>query len=280
MSVPGEAPPPTKRTSSRPELVLRLAAAAILAPVFLLGAWAGGVWFALIVAAAIALGGREWVLLCNIERPMMIALLAVLGPVLAIAHLSGGAGAGLLVLALALLSALGSAQGQRHRLWPAAGVVYLGIPSIAILWLRATPGYGLEALLFLVAMVWLTDIGAYAFGRAVGGPRLAPSISPGKTWAGAAGGLLLAVAGAYLGRGYMSSPPLPGALGLAIVLSIATQCGDLFESWVKRRFGKKDSGKMIPGHGGILDRVDGLLFAAPVMAAIIIVQRGAAPVWP
>jgi phosphatidate cytidylyltransferase len=144
----------------------------------------------------------------------------------------------------------------------------MAVPLIAMLTLRANPQFGFEGLFFLFAIVWLTDIGAYIAGRTVGGPRLAPAISPGKTWAGALGGLLLAVAGGYWGAGFMANPPPLGAIALAICLSLATQCGDLFESWVKRRFGKKDSGTIVPGHGGILDRIDGLLFAAPVMAAI------------
>ena len=96
------------------------------------------------------------------------------------------------------------------------------------------------------------------------------------TWAGAIGGLILPVAGTVV----LGSPPQYGAIAVAICLSLATQCGDLFESWVKRRFDKKDSGTIVPGHGGILDRIDGLLFAAPVMAAITIAQRGVVPLWP
>jgi phosphatidate cytidylyltransferase len=218
-------------------LVLRVAAAAVLAPIVLASAWAGGIWFALLAALAIGIGGHEWTRLCGLDRPMSIALLIVTGPVVALALMTGGTAAGLIVLALAVISAIGGGSTVASRLWPLLGVVYLGIPLLLI-----------------------------------GGPRLAPAISPGKTWAGAIGGLLLAVAGGYWGAGFMETQLPFGAIGLAICLSVATQCGDLFESWVKRRFGKKDSGTLIPGHGGILDRIDGLLFAAPVMAAIIFAQ--------
>ena len=270
---------PTNQAGSRPELLTRVATAAVLTPVVLLCAWAGGFWFSLLVAVAIGVGGYEWSRVCDIDRAMSIALLITIGPVLAIALETGGAAASLVVFVLAAISVAG-AGNPHNRIWSVLGIGYLGIPLIAILTLRVFPQVGLEYLVFLFGVVWLTDIGAYAAGRTVGGPRLAPSISPGKTWAGAIGGLIVAVAGAHWGAEYMATPPPFGAITAAIFLSIATQCGDLFESWVKRRFGKKDSGAIIPGHGGILDRIDGLLFAAPVMAALTIAHRGAVPLWP
>jgi len=262
-----DAQPPAGQASTKPELAKRVATAAILAPIVLASAWTGGIWFALLIAIVIGVGGYEWSRLCNIDGPMPVALLIMAGPILAIALLTGGIAAGLVVMALAAVSAFGGRKTD-NRIWPVVGVVYLGFPLIAILALRASPQISFEGLFFLLGVVWLTDIGAYASGRIIGGPRLAPSISPGKTWAGAIGGLLLAVAGAAWGAGFMANPPPLGALSLAAILSVATQCGDLFESWIKRRFGKKDSGTIVPGHGGILDRIDGLLFAAPVMAAL------------
>ncbi len=277
MTRPADAQPPADQKGSNPELTLRVLTAAVLVPIALLVAWAGGIWFALLVAAGTALAGHEWSKLCDIDRPAAVALLIVIGPVLAIAQSTGGPAASLLVLLLALLSTFGGEKSTPNRIWPAIGVAYLGIPTVAILWVRADLQIGQVTLIYLFAVVWLTDIGAYAFGRTIGGPRLAPSISPGKTWAGAIGGLFLAVAVTLLAAWIMGSPRPVGAIALAFYLSIATQCGDLFESWVKRRFGKKDSGTIIPGHGGVLDRIDGLLFAAPVMAAIIIANSGAAP---
>jgi len=258
---------------------MRVVSAAILVPIVVACAWAGGTWFALLVAVVIGLGGHEWSRLCDIDGPMSVALLITIGPILTIALVTGGAAASLVVVALAAVAAFGGRKID-NRIWPVVGIVYMGVPLIAILALRASPQIGFEGLFFLFGVVWLTDIGAYASGRVIGGPRLAPSISPGKTWAGAIGGLLLAVAGAYWGARYMANPPPLGAIALAICLSVATQCGDLFESWVKRRFGKKDSGTLIPGHGGILDRIDGLLFAAPAMAAITFAQSGTVPLWP
>lgn len=160
------------------------------------------------------------------------------------------------------------------RRWAAlgAGVPYVGAAAAALLWLRSHPAGGRRAVLFVLLVVWASDIGAYLVGRAVGGPRLAPAISPGKTWSGAVGGLLAAaLAGAAMGAG--------GAWGLAVaaalLLALAAQSGDLLESAIKRGFGVKDSGRLIPGHGGLFDRLDGLLAAAPVAAGLaMLVDQG------
>ncbi len=267
MTMSGDMPPPAEQVSAKPELTMRVVSAAILVPIVLACAWVGGFWFALLIAIVIGVSGHEWSRLCDIDGPMSVALLIMIGPILTITLLTGGTAVGLVVIALAAVSAFGG-QKADNRVWSVIGVVYLGIPLMTTLALRASPQIGFERLFFLLGVVWLTDIGAYAFGRVIGGPRLVPSISPGKTWAGAIGGLLLAVAGACWGAKFMVNPLPLGAIVLAICLSIATQCGDLFESWVKRRFGKKNSGTIMPGHGGILDRIDGLLFAAPVMATV------------
>ncbi len=143
----------------------------------------------------------------------------------------------------------------------AAGLAYIAPAYIALIWLRSGPA-GLPNVVFLAAVVWAGDIGAYLAGRQLGGPLLAPSISPGKTWSGAAGGTICAVlagmAAGWSGRGH--------AAALSLLLSIVAQAGDLLESAIKRRAGAKDSGWIIPGHGGLLDRLDGVLTAAPVAA--------------
>lgn len=150
-------------------------------------------------------------------------------------------------------------------LWVLAGLVYIGVPVWALYSLGAgTDGYLMVFWLF--AMVWATDIGAYFSGRIIGGAKLAPSISPGKTWAGAVGGLALAIVVAWWLARFIEGMPNTYWLAGAVVVALATEVGDLAESALKRRFKVKDSGQLIPGHGGILDRVDGLLFAAPVVA--------------
>ncbi|TIT78856.1 MAG: phosphatidate cytidylyltransferase, partial [Mesorhizobium sp.] len=159
--------------------------------------------------------------------------------------------------------------------WEASGLVYAALSGLSLAYLRDDGHSGLIAILFLFAVVWATDIAAYFVGRAVGGPKLAPSISPGKTQSGALGGavggviagLLLAIAS---GAGNLVM------LGLvALALSIVSQIGDLFESWVKRRHGCKDSSNLIPGHGGVMDRVDGLVAAAFTLYVIGWIAAGA-----
>ena len=164
-------------------------------------------------------------------------------------------------------------RGARHIGWMLVGVVYVAVPCLAILWLRAD-AMGLEMVLAVLFAVWATDIGAYALGRFIGGPKLAPKISPGKTWAGALGGLAGALAVGAISAYIVPQWTIGPTLALAVVISVAAQLGDLWESWVKRRFGAKDSGSVIPGHGGVLDRVDGLMIAVPVAAAIVLAGQG------
>jgi len=155
-----------------------------------------------------------------------------------------------------------------------AGVAYVLLAGVALLWLRADPVAGRADVLFLLLVVWAGDIGAYLVGRWVGGPRLAPRISPGKTWSGSLGGLLAAIAVGVL-TAHLTSEALTiwrSAL-IAGLLGVVAQAGDLLESYVKRRLQVKDSGHLIPGHGGLFDRLDGVLAAAP-MAALLALTLG------
>jgi phosphatidate cytidylyltransferase len=155
------------------------------------------------------------------------------------------------------------------------GVPYVGLAAASLVWLRFDPAVGRVNVLFVLLMVWASDIGAYLVGRLAGGPKLAPSISPGKTWSGAAGGvaasLLVAVALA-------GAAPWRAAI-VAVVLSIVSQAGDLLESALKRHVGVKDSGRLIPGHGGLLDRLDGMLTAAPAAALLAAALGRGARLW-
>lgn len=156
--------------------------------------------------------------------------------------------------------------------WRLGGLFYVTIPCASLIWLRAAhfdgiPDAGRGLVLFVVAAVAMTDIGAYFTGRQIGGPKLAPAISPGKTWAGLGGGIVAAAVTGGVASGFT---PYPESIFLCILmgglLAILAQAGDLFESWVKRHVGVKDSGSLIPGHGGLLDRVDGLTLTVPAFA--------------
>ncbi len=161
-----------------------------------------------------------------------------------------------------------------RRNWAAAGFFYAAAAEIASVLVRLDSAKGFVALMFVLLIVWVTDIGGYFAGRGIGGPKLWPRVSPKKTWAGAIGGFVasLAVAGGFAAFDLGKTGPL---LLLGAVLSVVSQFGDLFESAVKRRFGVKDSSHIIPGHGGLLDRLDGFV-AAVVVAAIFGFLRGGA----
>jgi phosphatidate cytidylyltransferase len=149
----------------------------------------------------------------------------------------------------------------------AAGTLWIVLAAAALLWLRADPTSGRDNLLFLLLLIWASDIGAYLVGRLIGGPRLAPLISPGKTWSGAAGGIAAAVAVGWCAV-WTTTGSLAWATVTALILCVIGQFGDLAESWAKRHFGVKDSGTIIPGHGGLLDRLDALLAVAPFAALL------------
>ena len=150
--------------------------------------------------------------------------------------------------------------------WKVAGFVYALLPALSLLWIRDRAPQGLELLLWIFIVTWTTDIGAYFAGRAIGGPKLAPRISPNKTIAGLIGGM---VSAGLAGYAWAELTSLSAVLfWLAPLLAFAAQAGDLFESWMKRRAGVKDSGNWLPGHGGALDRLDGLVVVATLTAAV------------
>ncbi len=291
-------PPPARlarwRLGARPEagrgagwgdLPRRFASAAALVPPALFCAWAGGPAWAVLIAALAAGAGVEWASLAGF-RPFALPGLAV--PVLvaatALAGVLGryGAGLGALAVGLALAFVL-PRTGRARPFWLGLGVPYIGAAGLALVWLRARPAAGLADLAFVLLVVWASDTGAFFAGRACGGPRLAPRLSPAKTWSGAAGGLLAAVlageAVAALAGPAASWAGVRGALAAALLLGLAAQAGDLLESALKRRFGVKDTGRIIPGHGGLLDRVDALLLAAPAAAALAWIAGPAVPLW-
>jgi phosphatidate cytidylyltransferase len=251
-----------------------------MAPLALAAVLLGAPYFDALVALSCGVLAWEWRRLCGGGRFGAVGWL-LLGGVLAVvgaAAVGQFMAAGVLALcaAAAVYGAL-ARRGSASALWHAAGVLYLAVPSVALLWLQARAGSG--AVLWLFLVVWATDIAAYAVGRGLGGPRLAPRFSPRKTWAGLGGGVLAAAAtGALLAPALgISSRAILGAL--SALISLVAQGGDLAESAIKRRFQIKDMSGLIPGHGGLFDRVDGLLAAAPAVALIELFSAGGALSW-
>ena len=251
-------------------LQLRVISAVVLAIITLGLTWLGGLPFRLLCAVMAAVIFHEWT---RMSRPAVATGLGFLPEALLVvfigALIAGFAAWWLLPLVVVMVGATAIAASVRKiGQWDAAGLAYAGASGLSLALLRDGDQSGLVAILFLFAVVWATDIFAYFVGRAVGGPKLAPSISPGKTRSGALGG---AVGGVVAGL-ILAAVAGVGNLALlglvALVLSIVAQAGDLFESWVKRRHGRKDSGALIPGHGGVMDRVDGLVAAAFALYAI------------
>lgn len=253
-------------------LVLRVVSALVLAPVAVGAAWIGSWPFALFWLIAALLVLWEWIHL--VAGPGHKLMFSASGSALAVAALvefRDRPVAAALLIALGGIAALVFAR-RSHRVWVLGGIGYAGVMLLGPLLLRVDPDYGFLAIVLLFAVVWATDIVAYFAGRAIGGPLLCPAISPKKTWSGAAGGavgaMCAAVAMAHL---FDANRHVFAILGL--LLSVVAQLGDLLESWIKRRFGAKDASHLIPGHGGVMDRLDGFWTAAFV-AGLIGLTRG------
>jgi phosphatidate cytidylyltransferase len=263
-------------------LVLRVASAAVLGPLVLVFAYLGGLLFFLLCAAAAAGILWEWTKLVADGADARILLPGFAALAFALVLTGVGepeAAAAMIFIGAALAAGVMAAwprrfPGRNPLVWGSCGIVYAGIAYLGPALLRRDAAWGLVAILFVAATVWATDIFAFAVGRTVGGPLLWPQISPNKTWAGAFGGVMGGVA-AGTSVAYASGVDRLVAVGsVALLLSLLTQAGDLFESAVKRRFGAKDTGSLIPGHGGLMDRLDGFLIAAFVALVIGILRQG------
>lgn len=249
------------------DIGLRIAVAVPLALLVLAAIWAGGYWFAALVAAGVGLVCWEWLAMHKVPLPWRLWCVLALVLTMAFAATGSAVNALLFLLAIGILAvSFAFVMRAKYEGWLAGGLFYAGVPGVALLFLRQQLP-GLDLLLWVMGLVWATDICAYVAGRAIGGPKIWPAISPGKTWAGLAGGMAGAAgftAALALGRGW--SAPLLLLVGLGALLAVVAQAGDFFESWLKRRAGVKDSGTLLPGHGGLMDRVDGLLPVALVVA--------------
>jgi phosphatidate cytidylyltransferase len=255
------------------DLGVRSFSAVVLIPLVLIDVWLGGTWFALLMTFLGLLMAHEWTNIAHQRSSTQFALHAA--AVLCAGFLPREFGLWITFAAIAIIAAMAivaAMVGNREKsLFSFVGVPYVALPVVALELLRLSDNLGLHAIMWLLLVVWATDTLAYFAGRIIGGPKLAPTLSPKKTWAGLLGGM----AGAAIVSAVYAGFTLPNWFALAVVaavLAAVAQMGDIFESSLKRTYNVKDSGTLIPGHGGVLDRVDGLV-AAGVAAAIIGLAR-------
>ncbi len=251
-------------------LRLRVMSALIMVPFALLAVYLGGMAFGALITCVVTLGLYEWLRLVAPQAKaqsvgMACAFLIVMMTAGALFSVSFGAILGvILTVALFLISR----RAHDEQAWAMAlGIPYMGGSGLALLSLREIPDSGAAIVLYLLLTVWATDIGAFFAGRLIGGAKLAPSISPSKTWSGLFGGMALALVVGYAVASCLGAKHPAVVLLLSPLLAAVAQMGDLFESYFKRRANVKESGDLIPGHGGILDRIDGLVFAG-IFAAL------------
>jgi phosphatidate cytidylyltransferase len=256
-------------------IVPRIATALVLVPLALAAIWLGGGLYAAVIAAMTIFLLFEWTrLVAGAEFGRGFYALS-LTAIVVIAFAAAGR------FDLALWSTLGGGVLATVLEWPrrspdswaGVGAAYIIVPAVATLWIRHLPGDGRTLTILLFAVVWATDSAAYLTGRAVGGPKLVPRVSPSKTWSGAVGGVMAggAAAGLVAAFGTLNAPGVWALAGFLV--SIASIFGDIAESHLKRTYGVKDSGSAFPGHGGVLDRLDGFLFAALALSILVLVRQ-------
>jgi phosphatidate cytidylyltransferase len=269
-------PSPAKRFNWG-NLRIRVASATVLVPTVVAAVWFGGVWFLGLIAVGVALLAREWAEMAAKRTSIGVAL--AIGAAVLLAVVVAYAGHYYTTWPVVVIGALGAAAMARgaveRRADAAYGVIYIAPACIAMIWLRRMDA-GLSWTLLMFTVTWFADIFAFVVGSALKGPKLWPRYSPNKTWSGFFGGLVAASLGAIGIQALSQSQALPAlpdlhlawpvVAAVGLLGGLATMMGDLWESILKRRFGVKDSGDLIPGHGGMLDRVDGLMFAAIVVA--------------
>ncbi len=273
-------PEPTSGT-----LTKRVISAVIMLPVALAAMWTGGWLFALLVGLCAALMYWEWHGL-PVQGGASRRTLAwhagivgsFVGPPLAVAF-GGPASLAVGVGLAALLGLLLAIEGGKHQAFRWAGFFYIYVSSVAMAWLREAPLLGLETVIWVFAIVVVTDSGAYFSGRTIGGPKLAPRISPKKTWAGLIGGMIGAAAVGTAAALILELDSTVAIATLSAGFAVVAQLGDLLISKAKRKFGVKDSSNLIPGHGGVLDRLDGFLAAALALAIIAAIGGGSPLIW-
>ena len=257
-------------------LRLRTLSALALAPLPIAAIWFGGPYLSILTVAAAIVMAWEWGRLCGGGR----ALVGVVALAVVSAAFAGIlAGSFLAVFGAVAVWTIEVRRPGSAPLWTAAGSLWVGLPCIILLWLVQSGAAGRGTLFWVFAVVWATDIGAYAFGRQLGGPLLAPRWSPRKTWAGLVGGILCAALAGWATAGVVGATAVLPLVLVSAGLAIVEQFGDLAESVAKRRFGVKDASSLIPGHGGLLDRLDGLLAVIPAVALLTLFGGGSVLTW-
>ncbi len=267
--------PPVSHPSA---LRQRIISALVIAPPALAAVWFGSPWLSALILLAVAVMGWEWARLCGLGWLSPAGALIILTGMAAVLLVAVGrpeiASLVAVVGSVVVLGVVGVGRSDVAP-WAGIGTLWIALPCVAFLWIGTDPRHGRATLLWLLALIWASDIAAYFVGRRLGGPKLAPRLSPNKTWSGAIGGL---VGAALVGLivAWLSGAPASLLVPVSLLLGVAAQIGDLLESLAKRHFGVKDSSNLIPGHGGVLDRLDSALTAA-AMQALITLASGASP---
>jgi phosphatidate cytidylyltransferase len=259
-------------------LTTRIVSGLVLAPVALVLVWLGGWYFAGLTLVAGVLMIVEWDRLCGGKGQG--AHVWLLGVAVIASALLAATSNWLPAIATALVCTLVAAvlSQRERRSWTALGGIYVLLPILALLWIRGEADTGLLTIVWMLIVVWSTDTGAYFAGTTIGGPKMAPRLSPNKTWAGLAGGVICAALASVLIGKVADAGTITTLALFGVLAAVIGQIGDVCESSVKRHFGVKDSGTIIPGHGGLFDRLDSLLFVAVVVAAANLFS-GKAMIW-
>ncbi|TAM97581.1 MAG: phosphatidate cytidylyltransferase [Rhizobiaceae bacterium] len=267
MSETGPEPLPpdlqSRRKGGFADAGMRALSALVLAAVAIAATWMGGFAFRVLIVVGSAVIFAEWIGMARKagrSPRWLVPALALAALELSLFTQDSGVVLSVLLVGIACSWATGFFAGRYHA--GLAALAYAGFSAVALAFLRDDDRAGLYAILFLFSVVWATDVMAYFCGRLFGGPKLAPSISPGKTWSGAIGGTAGGIVAAFVFLFCIGRQPTVGTGIAALALSVVGQVGDLFESAVKRRYGVKDSSNLIPGHGGLMDRIDALVAAA------------------
>lgn len=245
----------------------------LLAALVIAADFKGPQYLAIFVALGAVFAVREWHRMVWPQSylfEMALSAITIIGALLALILWPREVFAWALLGTGAVLALVAAVVRGENPAWQAGGILYLGIPALAMIATRAIPTNGAWLIVGLFLIVWATDTGALIAGNLIGGPKLVPVLSPNKTWAGTLGGIAAAAIVEAIYVGVLGGNPVLGSV-YGAGISVVAHTGDLFESWVKRSFKRKDSGSLIPGHGGILDRVDSTLFAVSALTVLVLV---------